>query len=219
MSSLQQIEVAAQGIIEICQKDRAMTADKEKLMKLQAQIFTGIENLVECESCGSITDLIVTMTLDEITAKVCRECGIKALEAGKIQKPTTHRRTTRSKKKPESTKTEAKSTSTPRKSPKKPDATPTLPKAVPTTRREASPAQAPETQTNPAELYAEVEEQTGLKKADIKGLHKIIDGIASPMNLEHTIDYVRREAEIAKLKIEPQILGEAVKFLMDSAAA
>ena len=53
MGSLQQIQAAAQSIIEICQKDLATKADKEKLLKLQGEIFTGIENLVECEICGT----------------------------------------------------------------------------------------------------------------------------------------------------------------------
>ena len=47
MGALQQIEAVAQNIIEICQKERTNKADKEKLLKLQGEIFTHIENLTE----------------------------------------------------------------------------------------------------------------------------------------------------------------------------
>ena len=223
MGSLQQIQVAAQSIIEICQKDLATKADKEKLLKLQGEIFTGIEGLVECEICGSITDLIVTMTLAEVTAKVCTPCGIHALEAGKIQRRTVRRRskkagsttvpaeatTKKPKKKVESTSQPSNAT-TATKSKKRMESSMAPPKAAPTARKVST-----NSSTDTAELYAELEEQTGLKKTEIKRLHKMIEEIASPMNLEHTVLYVTHEAGLAKLKIEPKVLGEAVKLLMD----
>ena len=192
MGTLQQIEAAAQGIIEICKKDRTTGSDKDKLLKLQAEIFTGIENLVECESCGSITSLIVTMTLDEVTAKVCKECGIKALEVGKIQKSTARKR-----------------------SRKKTERTATAPPKAAQAARKATPNSSSATQTEIEQLYEEVEQQTQLKKPDIKRIHKIIQEIASPMNLEHTVVYVAHEVELAKLKINAETLQEAVKLLMD----
>jgi len=224
MGSLQQIQAAAQSIIEICQKDLATKADKERLLKLQGEIFTGIENLVECEICGSITDLIVTMTLAEVTAKVCTPCGIHALEVGKIQRRTVRRR---SKKETGSTTVPAKVTTekpkkkvgstlqpsnaaTDAKSKKRMESPMAPPKAAPTARKAST-----NSLTDIAELYAELEEQTGLKKTEIKRLHKMIEEIASPMNLEHTVLYVTHEAGLAKLKIEPEVLGEAVKLLMD----
>jgi len=224
MGSLQQIQAAAQSIIEICQKDLATKADKEKLLKLQGEIFTGIENLVECEICGSITDLIVTMTLAEVTAKVCTPCGIHALEVGKIQRRTVRRR---SKKKTGSTTVPAKATTekpkkkvestsqpsnaaTAAKSKKRMESSMALPKAAPTARKAST-----NSSTDTVELYEEVEKQTGLKKTEIKRLHKMIEEIASPMNLEHTVLYITHEAGLAKLKIEPEVLGEAVKLLMD----
>jgi hypothetical protein len=210
MGTLQQIEAAAQGIIEICKKDRTTGADKDRLLKLQAEIFTGIENLVECESCGSITSLIVTMTLDEVTAKVCKECGIKALEAGKIQKSTTRRRP---RKKTEGGATAPKATST-TKSKQQDESAIAPPKAAPAGRK-ATPDSSSASQTGVEVLYEEVEGQTQLKKADIKRIHKIIQEIATPMNLEHTVVYVEHEAELAKLKINAETLREAVKLLMD----
>lgn len=210
MGTLQQIEAAAQGIIEICKKERTTRSDKDRLLKLQAEIFTSIENLVECESCGSITSLIVTMTLDEVTAKVCKECGIKALEVGKIQKPTTRRR---SSKKTEGTETASKAAST-KKSKQQAESSTGSPKSAPTSRNAPNNSSSG-AQTEAEQLYEDIEGQTQLKKADVKRIHKIIQEIATPMNLEHTIVYVAHEAELAKLKITPEALQETVKLLMD----
>ena len=95
MADLQQIAKAAQEIIQICEQKRTSKADKEKLLKLQGAILTHIEGLTECEVCGSITDLVVTMTIERVTAKLCKDCGINAIEEGKIKKATTRKRSTR----------------------------------------------------------------------------------------------------------------------------
>ena len=183
MNGLQQIAGAAQEIIQICEQKRANKADKEKLLKLQATIFTHIEELTECEVCGSIADLVVTMTIEPVTAKLCKDCGISAIEAGKIKKATPRKRSTR-----------------------------TARKNVPTAKKKTPPRQA--APKNADELYAEVEKETSLKKTDIKRLHKIIQEIAGPMNLENTVLYVKHEAELAKLKIEQDALKTAVALLM-----
>ncbi len=182
MIGLQQIATAAQDIIQICEQKRTNKADKAKLLKLQAAIFTHIEALTECEICGSITDLVVTMTIEPVTAKLCKDCGINAIEAGKIKKPVPRKRSTR-----------------------------TLQQNIPTTKKKSSQQQA---SPDNAGLYTEVEKQTSLKKTDIKRLHKIIQEIAGPMNLENTVLYVEREVELAKLKIEQDALRTAVALLM-----
>ena len=183
MTGLQQVATAAQEIIRICEQEKTNKADKEKLLKLQATIYTHIEELTECEVCGSITDLVVTMTIEPVTAKLCRDCGINAIEAGGIKKTTTRRRSTR-----------------------------TARQKVSTSKKKSPPQQA--SPGNIDELYAEVEKQTSLKKTDIKRLHKIIQDIANPMNLENTVLYVKREVEVAKLKIEQDALKTAVTLLM-----
>ncbi len=183
MNGLQQIARAAQEIIQICEQERTNKADKEKLLKLQAAIFTHIEDLTECEACGAITDLIVTMTIEPVTAKLCKDCGINAIKAGKIKKTTTRKRSPR-----------------------------TTRKKVPAAKKKSPPQQASPKNTD--ELYAEVEKQTSLKKTDIKRLHKIIQEISSPMNLENTVLYVKHEVELAKLKMEQDALRTAVGLLM-----
>lgn len=183
MTGLQQIVTTAQEMIQICEQERASKADKEKLLKLQAAIFTHIEDLTECEVCGSITDLVVTMTIEPVTAKLCKTCGINALEIGKIKKPATRKRPTR-----------------------------TRQKHSPASKKKSSLCQTPSNTID--ELYAEVEKRTGLKKTDIKRLHKIIQEIASPMNLENTTLYVKQEADLAKLRIEQAALRTAVGLLM-----
>ena len=95
MTDLQQIAKAAQEIIQICEQKQTSKADKERLLKLQGAILTHIEGLTECDACGSITDLVVTMTIEPVTAKLCKDCGINAIEAGKIRKATTRKRSTR----------------------------------------------------------------------------------------------------------------------------
>ena len=184
MTDLQQIAQAAQEIIQICEQKRTSKADKERLLKLQGTILTHIEELIECDVCGSITDLVVTMTIEPVTAKLCKDCGINAIEAGKIKKATTRKRSTRA-----------------------------VQKNVPAAKRKSTPRQqAPPKSID--ELYTEVEKGTSLKKTDIKRLHKIIQEIPSPMNLENTVLYVKREAELAKLRIEQDALKTAVTLLM-----
>ena len=183
MTDLQQIAKAAQEIIQICEQKRTSKADKEKLLKLQGAILTHIEGLTECDVCGSITDLVVTMTIEPVTAKLCKDCGIDAIEAGKIKKATTRKRSTR-----------------------------TARKNVSSTKRKSSPRQT--SPKNADELYVEVEKETSLKKTEVKRLHKIIQEIARPMNLENTILYVKHEAELAKLRIEQDALKTAVTLLM-----
>ncbi|RKU12912.1 hypothetical protein C6502_05010 [Candidatus Poribacteria bacterium] len=183
MTDLQQIAKAAQEIIQICEQERTSKADKERLLKLQGVILTHIEGLTECDVCGSITDLVVTMTIEPVTAKLCKDCGINAIEAGKIKKATTRKRSTRA-----------------------------AQKNVPAAKRKSTPRRTSPKNTD--ELYAEVEKETSLKKTDIKRLHKIIQEIPSPMNLENTVLYVKREAELAKLRIGQEALETTVTLLM-----
>ena len=185
MGNLDQIEKAAQKLIALCQKEKPTKTDKQKMLGLHADILSGIENLTECELCGAISEVIVTMTLADVTAKLCKECGFKALDAGKIQK-TTSRKRTRTVKTRNSGSKQATS---------KPDATPQEPES-------------------PAVLHTRVEEQTGIKKTDVKRLHKIVQDIATPMNLANTLTYVKREVENAKLKVDGEALEKAVEILM-----
>ncbi len=179
MGKLDQIEKSAQKLIALCQKEKPTKTDKQKMLTLHTDILAGIENLTECELCGAITEVIVKMTLAEITANLCKECGLKSLETGKIQKSTTRKRT-RTVKKP--------TTSRPKEKPQEPE--------------------------SPAALHTRVEEQTGIKKTDVKRLQKIIEDIATPMNLAHTLTYVKREVENAKLKVDEKALEKAVEILV-----
>ena len=192
MGHLDTIEKAAQKLITLCQKEKQTKADKEKMLAIQAEILTSIENLAECELCGAISEMIVTMTLADVTAKLCRECGVKSLEAGKIQSSkqgTPRRRTPR-----------AKTSTTSSAKPKT---------GTSVSKRKASVAE-PEI---PAALHTRVEAQTGIKKADVKRLHKIVQDIATPMSPEHTLTYVQREAETAKIKVDASALEKAVSLL------
>ena len=190
MGHLDTIEKAAQKLITLCQKEKQTKANKERMLTIHAEILTSIENLAECELCGAISEMIVTMTLADVTAKLCRECGVKSLEAGKIQssKQGTPRKRTR----------RAKTSGEPK------------PKVKRTVSKQTKPVEAPET---PAALHTRVEAQTGIKKADVKRLHKIVQDIATPMSPEHTLTYVQREAETAKIKVDVGALKKAVALL------
>ena len=195
MGHLDTIEKAAQKLITLCQKEKQTKTDKEKMLVIQAEILAGIENLAECELCGAISEIIVTMTLADVTAKLCKECGVKSLEAGKIQSSkqgTSRKRASRVK---PSTASSAQS---------KPNARSTRAKQVKRVSEE------PE---SPAVLHTRVEAETGIKKADVRKLHKIVQGIAAPMSAEHTLTYVRREVEIAKMKVDVSALEKAVALL------
>ena len=194
MGHLDTIEKAAQKLITLCQKEKQTKTDKEKMLVIHAEILTSIENLSECEICGAISELIVTMSLADSTAKLCKECGIKSLETGKIQsskQKAARKRTTRPKTVSASSRTTKSKTGSTR------------------SKREAS-AKEPET---PAALHSRVEAETGIKKADVKRLHKIVQDIATPMSPEHTLEYVQREAGVAKIKVDADALEKAVALL------
>ena len=200
MTHLDAIEKAAQKLIALCQKEKQTKTDKEKMLEIQADILESIENLAECELCGAISEVIVTMTLADVTAKLCKACGVKSLEAGKIQssKQRAPRKRTR--------RTNTSKTASAKPKPKTGSSR---------SKGEAVP-EAPET---PAMLHTRVESETGIKKTDIKRLHKIIQDIAAPMNPEHTLTYVQREAEIAKIKVEADALEKAVTLLSDNSSS
>lgn len=195
MGHLDTIEKAAQKLIALCQKEKQTKTDKEKMLVIQAEILAGIENLAECERCGAISEVIVTMTLADVTAKLCKECGVKSLEAGKIQSSkqgTSRKRASRAK------------TSTASSAQSKPNAKSTRAKQ---TKRVA------EEPESPAVLHTRVEAETGIKKTDVRKLHKIVQDIAAPMSPEHTLTYVQREVEIAKMKVDASALEKAVALL------
>lgn len=194
MGHLDTIEKAAQKLIALCQKGKQTKTDKEKMLVIHAEIFKSIENLAECELCGAVTEMIVTMTLADATAKLCKECGVKSLEVGKIQasKQGTSRKRTRRAKTPTATTAESKN------------------KTGKTPSKRAASVEKPE---SPAALHTRIEAQTGIKKADVKRLHKIVQDIAAPMSAAHTLTYVQREAEIAKIKVDAAALKKAVPLL------
>ena len=196
MTHLNTIEKAAQKLITLCQKEKQTKADKEKMLEIQAEILESIENLAECELCGAISEVIVTMTLADVTAKLCKACGVKSLEAGKIQssKQKTSRKRTR----------------------RKTSAAKPKPQTISSRSKREVAAEEPET---PAMLHTRVESETGIKKTDIKRLHKIIQDIVAPMSPEHTLTYVQREAEIAKIKVEVDALEKAVTLLSDDSSS
>lgn len=194
MGHLDTIEKAAQKLIALCQKEKQTKTDKEKMLVIHAEILTSIENLSECEVCGAIAEMIVTMTLADVTAKLCRECGVKSLEVGKIQ--ASKQGTSRKRARQTKTRTSPSAESKPKR------------KEAPSKR--TAPIEEPE---SPAELYTRIEAQTGIKKTDVKRLHKIVQDIAAPMSPEHTLTYVQREVEIAKIKVDAEALKKAVTLL------
>lgn len=200
MTHLDTIEKAAQKLIALCQKEKQTKTDKAKMLEIQADILESIENLAECELCGAISEVIVTMTLADVTAKLCKVCGVKSLEAGKIQssKQRTSRKRTRRTNTPKTASAKPKSKTGSNRS-----------------KREVADEE-PET---PAMLHTRVESETGIKKTDIKRLHKIIQDIAAPMRPEHTLTYVKREAEIAKIKVEADALEKAVTLLSEDSSS
>ena len=92
MRAFQNIEASAQKIIEICGKSQLKKSDKDHLLKLQAEMHTSIENLLECEICGCIVSFLVEIKIGNVSAKTCRDCGIKALEAGEVKKTSPRRK-------------------------------------------------------------------------------------------------------------------------------
>ncbi len=200
MTHLDTIEKAAQKLIALCQKEKQTKTDKVKMLEIHAEILESIENLAECELCGAISEIIVTMTLADVTAKLCKACGVKSLEAGKIQ--SSKQRASRKR----THRTSASKTASVKPKPK-------------TGGNRSKGEAVPEEPETPAMLHTRVESETGIKKTDIKRLHKIIQDIAGPMNPEHTLMYVQREAENAKIKVEADALEKAVTLLSDNSSS
>ena len=182
MGHLETIEKAAQKLIALCQKEKQTKTDKEKMLIIQAEILAGIENLAECELCGSISEIIVTMTLADVTAKLCKECGVKSLEAGKIQssKQGTSGKRARRAKTPNST--------------------------IYTVEIECQIPPVPSKQNRLRyqkrllHYIPALKQKQVSRKRDVKRLHKIVQDIATPMNPEHTLTYVQPRSGNSKNK-------------------
>ncbi len=230
MAALEELKEASESIITICQKENHTKEDKKELLKLQKQILTEIESLMECEGCNRVTKKIATITLDGVSANLCTECGIKTLETGKLVK----KRTSTRKRVPSTQKgTRNSKTKGPEEAVSKADLEPPQlekqqseqvkqsgadfppPKRQQTEQvKQSETGKKVEAKQNFTELYGEVEAQTGIKKADVKKVHKLINEIAVPMDLENTVIYIAAEAERAKMKIERPAVEQAVSMLM-----
>ena len=185
MKALEKIKESSQTIVKICQKERLSRADKERLFKLQGDIFSQIDTLTECEICGGVSDLIASITIAHTTANLCSQCGIEALTDGQIKKSS--RRASR--------KTSINNRTTKNK---KVNKTSPLPSKT----------------TNTASLIENIELETGLSKPIIRRIEKMIAEIATPMSVEHTFQYMLNEAKIAKMKVSDEQLEKAVSILM-----
>ena len=185
MKALEKIKGSSQAIVKICQKERLSKADKERLFKLQGDIFSQIDTLTECEICGRVSDLIASITIANTTANLCSQCGIEALTDGQIKKSS--RRSSRK-------------TSTNNRTAKNKKVNKTSP--------------LPSKTTNTASLIENIELETGLSKPIIRRIEKMIAEIATPMSIEHTFQYMLNEAKIAKMKVSDEQLEKAVNILM-----
>ena len=219
MTAFEKLRKASEEIIAICEKKQHTKEDKNQLLKIHQQILTAIEDLIECEGCSQIVTQIATITIGDESAKLCKDCGIKSLEAGKIvKKKPSIRRTRRSKKtdKPKTPENTEKTESPAAKTP-----VPETEKPVPKTEKSAP--EPPKENENPKpdlnELYGEVEAQTGIQKKDVKKIHKLIEEIAVPMDLENTIIYTVAEMEKARMRIERPVAEKAISMLFNSRKA
>ena len=189
MKALEKIKESSQAIVKICQKERLSKADKERLFKLQGDIFSQIDTLTECEICGRVSDLIASITIANTTANLCSQCGIVALTDGQIKK--TSRRSLRK-------------TSTDNRATKNKKVNKTSP----------PPSKTAPIKTNTASLIENIELETDLSKPIIRRIEKMITEIATPMSIEHTFRYMLNEAKIAKMKVSDEQLEKAVSILM-----
>ena len=65
-----------------------------------------------------------------------------------------------------------------------------------------------------AERVNQIETETGLRKTTIRQVQKMVQEIATPMNLANTIQYIQSEAKIAKMKIDEPKLDQVVALLL-----
>jgi hypothetical protein len=211
MTAFENLRKASEAIIAICKKEQHTKEDKNRLLKINQQISASIEDLMECEGCNRIVTVneIATITLGGESAKLCKDCGIKSLESGKIVKKKPSRRRTRSSRKVEKPANPEKKGETETSTSKTKASTPKTEKPVP-----ELPKENPKPDLN--ELYGEVEAQTGINKRDVKKIHKLIEEIAVPMDLENTIIYTVAELEKTRMRIEPPAAEKAVSILFNA---
>lgn len=185
----------SKNLSEIIRRKEFTIADRSRLIEIGEEIRNAAESMTQCDGCDRVFESIATITIEGETAKLCPQCGIRILREGHIAlrenlRPPSEPRS--------SSKTKREKGKTPREANTRP--APLLSSIDP--------------EKSTTDLYADVEAVSGLSKNETKRLHKIIEGIAIPMDAEKTLAYVKAELKGDRKKIDETKIEKAIPLLL-----
>ena len=191
----EQLVGLSRSLSEILRRKQFTIGDQSRLIEIGEEIRNAAESMTQCDGCDRVVESIVTITLEGETAKFCTQCGIRALREGRVilreEAPPSSERRSSSKAQKGKGKTTGK-----------------------TNTRSTVRSQSQESGKPATDLHAEVEAASGLSKNEIKRLHKIIEGIALPMDVERTLAYVKAELKGDRKRIDDKKIEKAVPLLL-----
>jgi len=191
----EQLVGLSKNLSEIIRRKQFTIADRSRLIEIGEEIRNAAESMTQCDGCDRVVESIVTITMEGETAKLCPQCGIRTLREGRI---ILREDVSPPLGKPSSSTAKRGKERTPKKAESRPAAQSFLKESGKST----------------SDLYAEVEAASGLSKNEAKRLHKIIEGIAIPMNAEKTLAYVKAELKGDRKKIDEAKIEKAIPFLL-----
>ena len=185
----EQLTDLSKRLSEIIRRKQFTIADRSHLIEIGEEIRNAAESLTQCDGCDKVVESIASISLEGETARLCTECGIRALREGHIVlrediAPPSEKRS-----------------SLKEGASERPDV------------RVARPSLR-EPEKSAGDLEAEVEAASGLSKNEVKRLQKIIEGIAIPMDAEKTLAYVKAELKGDRKKIEETKIEKAIPLLL-----
>ncbi|OGJ89509.1 MAG: hypothetical protein A2487_06375 [Candidatus Raymondbacteria bacterium RifOxyC12_full_50_8] len=204
-------------------KKQMDSKDLTVLREIKDGISQTLQELKECDSCGSAVTEIVRMEIEGVRAAVCHACGIKALKnKGLVLKHARHREKEHAHKKdhPASHKS-----AKPESVPANAHAPAKAPKVVKPAKEDKAPAVAaqpslfstPEPRQDLGAALQEIGEAAGIKPAIVRRILQIASSVAFPMNLERTLNYTRMEAQRENINLDNEALKKVISGLVQKA--
>ncbi len=187
----------AQQLTLVARKKRLSAKELSSLAEVRNRITEVLGTLKECEACGAVVTNIAAVEIRGVRARVCADCGIKALRNNQLR--TRKRETTPAPRKKKAAKSGV-SHSAPAQQ---------IVLEIPTA-SEREPVAASES------VIDTLSRETGQKAVVIKRIRKIAQDIAMPMTLEGTFNFTRAEARKENLKIDDEQIRSMLRRLAEA---
>ncbi len=197
-SDLKQLAVR---LTAVARKKRLSAKELSALAEIRNRIAEVLQALKECEACGAVVTNIAAVEIKGVRARVCTECGIRALRSNQL-KPRKHGAGIAPRKKKG---VEHKAKSGPQ-NPVMPGTQTTL--EIPIAAEKESAGQNDTIET--------LVRETGQKAAVIRRIRKIAQDIAMPMNFEGTYNFTRAEARKENIKADDDQIRTMLQRFADA---